>query len=80
MGCPLPSPGHLPNLGIEPWSPALQTDSLLSEPPGKLFRKAVTIQILLAEQERRLSFHFPPVVGVMTLCIFAYLMVASLVD
>ena len=25
----------LPNPGIEPGSPALQTDSLLSEPPGK---------------------------------------------
>ena len=30
-----PSPGHLPNPGIEPRSPALQVDSLLSEPPGK---------------------------------------------
>ena len=28
-------PGHLPNPGIEPRSPALQVDSLLSEPPGK---------------------------------------------
>ena len=26
----------LPDPGIEPWSPALQADSLLSEPPGKL--------------------------------------------
>ena len=30
-----PSPGYLPNPGIEPRSPALQADSLLSEPPGK---------------------------------------------
>ena len=30
-----PSPGALPNQGIEPGSPALQVDSLLSEPPGK---------------------------------------------
>ena len=30
----LPS-GDLPNPGIEPRSPTLQTDSLLSEPPGK---------------------------------------------
>ena len=28
------SPGNLPNPGIEPWSPALQADSLLAEPPG----------------------------------------------
>ena len=30
-----PSPGDLPNPGIEPRSPALQVDSLPSEPPGK---------------------------------------------
>ena len=30
-----PSPGDLPNPGIKPWSPALQADSLPSEPPGK---------------------------------------------
>ena len=29
------SPGDLPNPGIEPGSPALQTDALPSEPPGK---------------------------------------------
>ena len=34
-GVPFPSPGDLPNPGIEPGSPALQADSLLSEPPGK---------------------------------------------
>ena len=32
---PFPSPGDLPNLGMEPRSPALQEDSLPSEPPGK---------------------------------------------
>ena len=30
-GLPLPTPGDLPNPGIEPRSPALQADSLLSE-------------------------------------------------
>ena len=34
-GLPFPSPGDLPNPGIEPVSPALQTDTLSSEPPGK---------------------------------------------
>ena len=34
-GLPFPSPGHLPDPGIEPGPPALQADSLLSEPPGK---------------------------------------------
>ena len=31
-GLPFPSPGDLPNPGIEPGSPALQTDDLPSEP------------------------------------------------
>ena len=34
-GLPVSSPGDLPDPGIEPGSPALQADSLLSEPPGK---------------------------------------------
>ena len=33
-GLPCASPGHLSNPGIEPGSPALQADSLPSEPPG----------------------------------------------
>ena len=32
-GLPFPSPGDLPDPGIEPRSPALQADSLPSEPP-----------------------------------------------
>ena len=34
-GSPFPSPGDLPKPGIEPWSTALQANSLLSELPGK---------------------------------------------
>jgi len=34
-GFPFPSPGDVPNTGIEPRSPAMQADALLSEPPGK---------------------------------------------
>ena len=34
-GQPFPSPGDLPNPGIEPRSPALQADSLPAEPPEK---------------------------------------------
>ena len=33
-GQPFPSPGDLPNPGIEPRSLALQADSLPAEPPG----------------------------------------------
>ena len=35
-GLPFPSPGDFPNPGIKPGSPALQVDSLPSEPPEKL--------------------------------------------
>ena len=34
-GLPFPSPGDLPDPGIEPGSPALRSDALPSEPPGK---------------------------------------------
>ena len=34
-GLPFPSPGDLPDPGIEPGSSPLQADSLLSESPGK---------------------------------------------
>ena len=33
-GLPFPSPGDLPNPGIEPGSPALRVDISLAEPPG----------------------------------------------
>ena len=32
-GLPFPSPGDLPDPGIEPGSPTLQADALTSEPP-----------------------------------------------
>ena len=35
-GLPFPSPGDLPEQGIEPRSPALQANSLPTEPPRKL--------------------------------------------
>ena len=47
-GLPFPSPGDLPNPGIEPGSPALQADALSSEPPGKPQPK----------QHRRVLFFF----------------------
>ena len=34
-GLPFPSPGDLPDTGIEPGSPTLQADALPSEPLGK---------------------------------------------
>ena len=41
-GLPCPSPGDLPNPGIKSVSPALQEDSLPSEPPRKPLHKKVT--------------------------------------
>ena len=38
-GLPFPSPGDLPDPGIEPGSPALQADTLPSEPPGEMLVK-----------------------------------------
>ena len=45
-GLSFPSPGDLPNPGIEPRSPVLQADALPSEPPGRpsqlsFFKKSV---------------------------------------
>ena len=48
-GLPFPFPGHLPNPGIEPGSPALQADTLPSEPAGKPYmtqacrKKTITV-------------------------------------
>ena len=39
-GLPFPSPGDLPDPGIEPRSPALQADTLTSESPGKPIKKS----------------------------------------
>ena len=38
-GLPFPSPGDLPDLGLEPRSPALQADALTSEPHLKKKKK-----------------------------------------
>ena len=57
-GSPFPSPGDLPDPGIEPGSPAFQADSLLLEPPGKPVTDMdpcsfiVKSQILSSECER----------------------------
>ena len=37
-GLPFPSPGDLPDPGVEPRSPALQADALPFEPPGNINR------------------------------------------
>ena len=46
VGQPFPSPGDLPDPRIEPGSPALQADSLPSEPPG-MASKCLSTGILI---------------------------------
>ena len=41
-GLPFPSPGDLPDPGIEPGSPALEADALTSEPPRKPRQERLT--------------------------------------
>ena len=43
-----PSPGDLPNLGIESRSPALQADALLSEPLGRPFIDKLKLKRLVS--------------------------------
>ena len=44
-GLPFPSPGDLPNLGIEPGYPPLQADSLPSEPLKKPLKEPLCFSI-----------------------------------
>ena len=43
-GLPCPSPGHLPDPGIEPRSLALQADALTSRPPGKPIAQEIILK------------------------------------
>ena len=55
-GLPFPSPGDLPNPGIEPRSPVLQTGSLSFEPPGKPVAIYV-VYIMPNEKNNNLATH-----------------------
>ena len=46
-GLPFPSPGDLPDAGIEPRFPALQADTLPSEPPGKPIKSLSNVSSVL---------------------------------
>ena len=54
-GLPFPSPGDLPDPGIEPGSPALQADALPSEPPGRSLYTFTFSQILVDSRVKSLS-------------------------
>ena len=61
-GLPFPTPGDLPNPGIEPGSSTLQTDSLTSEPLGKFYlsikRSQWRYQTLSFMESGPLSCHY----------------------
>ena len=52
-GEPFPSPGDLPNPGIKVRSPAMQVDSLQSEPPGKGLSTSYDVVTRITFFERR---------------------------
>ena len=51
-GLPLPSPGDLPNPGIEPRSPTLEADALTSEPPGKPYQVGFCLFLVLPHEKK----------------------------
>ena len=59
-GLPFPPPGDLPNRGIKPRSPALQADSLPSEPPGKPQDSGSLRGVEQVSSEISLSSHLEP--------------------
>ena len=54
---PFPSPGDLPDPGIKPRSPALQADTLTSEPPGKFRCHHSSKQCVLEASNCNLTFY-----------------------
>ena len=57
-GLPFPSPRDLPDPGIKPESPALQANSLPSEPPGKpSYKRNHTVNILYLLQHYVYEIH-----------------------
>ena len=55
-GLPFPSPGDLPSPWIEPGSPALQTDVLSSEPPGKPMARKMSFYQNITRDSSKYSF------------------------
>ena len=65
-----PSLGDLPDPGIEPRSPALQVDSLSSQPPGwEMLLKKVLIYSLLSVCGVKQSYIY--------LCVYIYMCVCA---
>ena len=52
-GLPLPSPGDLPDSGMEPRSPLLQADFLPSASPGNAVAAAAKVASVVSDSVRR---------------------------
>ena len=76
-GLPFPSPGDLPNLGIEPGSSALQADALTSEPPGKL-QNEWNLLLKTTDNQKRIDLYLVPFSSVAQLCLILCNSMASL--
>ena len=59
-GLPFPSPGDLPDPGIEPGSPALQADTLPSEAPGKPFFPEKSLKEWVLRKCSKIRNNLPP--------------------
>jgi len=60
-GLPFPSPRDLPYPGIKPWSPALYTDSLQSEPPWNPVRQSYSwSKTSNCRMRKKKKFHVVP--------------------
>ena len=62
-GLPFPCLGHLPNPGIEPGSPSLRTDSLLSELPERSRKWYTMVKNTFGVLERNASSIMAPVLA-----------------
>ena len=57
-GQPFPSPGDLPNPGIEPRSPALQADSLPAESQGTPWKQDIQKKIIFLDVNYQTVYAF----------------------
>ena len=69
-GLPFPSPGDIPNPGIEPGSPALQADSLPTELPGK---HNLLVMIILSFFNRMWKSQGKEIILILTGCVLLIL-------
>ena len=78
-GLLFPPSGDLSDQGIESWSPALQADSLSSEPPGKLKIPYTRCQTYNKEQKVNLLSFFHRIPGLVILVIQLVIIIITII-